>query len=249
MGLSIGSFINCFVWRLHAQKRVDGRSMCPKCKVQIDWYDNVPVLSYVWLKARCRHCKKSISWQYPVVELATGALFVLFFLLRHDHIFLNYNAVAFVALFRDFFIIAVLVVIFIYDLKYYLILDKVTLPAIVLIFGLNLLTGASWSGMLISAIIGGSFFLIQFIVSSGRWIGGGDIRLGFLMGMILGWPNILAALFISYILGSIIGVALISMKKKKMDSEVPFGVFLTFSTVITMLWGSELINWYVGLLY
>ena len=250
LGLSVGSFLNCYIWRLHIGKKNTGRSMCPKCSHQISWYDNIPVLSFILLKAKCRKCKKSISWQYLVVELVTAMLFYISFYLTSRGLAMDQlGGLEFVLIsLRNFFIISVLIVIFIYDLKWYLILDKVTFPAMAVVFGLNLLTGVSWSGMLISGIIGGSFFLVQFLVSKGKWIGGGDIRLGFLMGLMLSWPNILVALFLSYITGSVIGVFLIIFGKKKMDSQVPFGVFLTASTLITMFYGSELLAWYLELM-
>ena len=250
LGLSFGSFMNCLIWRIHSGLPINGRSMCPKCKKKITWYDNIPVLSYILLKAKCRHCKKSISLQYPIVEFVTAALFFLVFTMTTQSTpqDLLYTSNFWLLVTTQLFTLCVLVVIFLYDLKWYLILDIVTMPSIVVIFILNLLTGVSWYAMLISGIIGGSFFLIQFIISKGRWIGGGDIRLGFLMGIILGWPNILVALFIAYILGSIIGVGLIVIKKKKMDSQVPFGVFLTSATLVTMLWGQEILTWYLNFL-
>ncbi|MCX6800461.1 MAG: prepilin peptidase [Candidatus Falkowbacteria bacterium] len=261
VGLSIGSFLNCYLWRMHSNKKLSGRSMCPQCKNTIAWYDNIPVISFLILMAKCRHCKKPISWQYPIVELVTGLLFFLAFIFEIQKLTRAYTAdvSAFVNLFlnyqlglilvRDFFLIAVLIVIFIYDLKWYLILDRVTLPACVIIFALNLLTGSSWSSLVLSGIIGSSFFLIQFIVSNGKWIGGGDIRLGLLMGLALGWPNTLVALFIAYISGSIIGVGLLVWGKKKMDSAVPFGVFLTVGTLVAFFHGTAIVAWYLGLLY
>ena len=224
--------------------------MCPKCKKQISWFDNIPVVSFLALKAKCRNCKKPISWQYLIVELTTAILFSLVFYVSSQMFtdFALFTPYFWLIVTTKLFILSVLIVVFLYDLKWYLILDIITLPSIVIIFCLNLLTGMSWSSMLISAIIGGSFFLIQFLVSHGKWIGGGDVRLGFLMGIILGWPNILVALFLSYILGSIIGVGLIIIKKKKMDSQIPFGVFLTASTLITMLWGAQMLDWYLSLM-
>jgi len=227
------------------------RSRCPKCKKQIAWYDNIPVISFLLLRGKCRHCKEKISIQYPIVELVTGILFVLAF-------YMNYKSGVMPALrsfsegggymLRDFFIISVMIVIFIYDLRWYLILDRVTLPAAGILFFTNIFLGINWQNLLISGIIGAGFFLIQFIISRGKWIGGGDIRLGLLMGFALGWPGILVALFIAYILGSIIGIGLVIASKKKWGSEIPFGVFLTTATIITMFWGTELTRWYLGLI-
>ena len=102
--------------------------------------------------------------------------------------------------------------------------------------------------MLIGAIIGSGFFFLQYIISKGKWIGGGDVRLGFLMGIILGWPNILFGLFMSYILGAIAGLFLIIKNKRNIKSEVPFGTYLTLGTFIAMFWGEKIVGWYLGLL-
>ena len=249
-GLIIGSFLNCLIWRLHKEESMLGRSYCPKCRAQIAWYDNIPILSYLALGGKCRHCHKKISLQYPIVELSTGILFALavFINCKLDIInclqITNYKLQ--ITLLRDWYIIAVMIVIFIYDLRWYLILDKITLPSIVIVFLLNLASGMNWQNMLFSGIIGGSFFLLQFVVSRGKWIGGGDIRLGALMGVALGWPNILMALFIAYIMGSIVGVGMILAKKKQWGSQIPFGVFLSVATLIALFWGQDLINWYLS---
>ncbi|MFA4834327.1 MAG: prepilin peptidase, partial [Patescibacteria group bacterium] len=200
-GLVIGSFLNCLIWRLHKEEGMWNRSYCPLCQKQIAWYDNIPILSFILLGGKCRHCGKPISWQYPVVELIVGILFVLSFYLNlktftsallpnsQFSIFnfqLLFTSHFLILTLRDWFIIAVMIVIFIYDLRWSLILDKVTLPACLVVFILNLALGVSWLALVVSAAIGGSFFLIQFLVSGGKWIGGGDIRLGLLMGFSLG---------------------------------------------------------------
>ncbi len=243
-GLTIGSFLNCLIWRLHKNEGMLDRSYCPKCKKQIAWYDNIPVLSFILLRGKCRNCGKSISWQYPVVESITGMLFLLAYLNpplnplpRGD----------FLIVFRDWFLISVMIVIFIYDLRWYLILDKITLPSCAIIFLLNFLLGISWQNMLISGIIGSSFFLIQFLISKGKWIGGGDIRLGLLMGLALGWPYVVLAIFLAYLIGSFVGVGLILSGKKQWGSKVPLGVFLSTATIITLFWGEMILNWYFGL--
>jgi prepilin signal peptidase PulO-like enzyme (type II secretory pathway) len=112
---------------------------------------------------------------------------------------------------------------------------------------LNFYLGFAWQDLLISALIGGGFFLVQFVISQGRWIGGGDIRLGFLMGLALGWPQIIAALMLAYSLGAFVGVVLIIFSRKKWDSQIPFGVFLTTATIIILFWGDFLVQWYWGL--
>jgi len=220
------------------------RSYCPKCGRQIAWYDNIPVLSFVMLRGKCRRCGKEISWQYPAVELMAGLLFVVVFIINFQTIF---NFQFSIKILRDWFIVAVMMVIFIYDLRWYLILDIVTLPACLIVLFFNLFLGFSLWNLLISGIIGGSFFLIQFVISKGKWIGGGDIRLGLLIGLSLGWPDVLVAIIISYFIGSIIGIGLILAGKKKWGSEVPLGVFLAVGTIITLFWQEQILNWYLNI--
>lgn len=262
-GLIIGSFLNCLIWRLHEREGMGNRSYCPKCRKQISWYDNIPVLSFILLGGKCRHCKKKISLQYPVVELATGILFLMAFLNNESEMMNNelsvfpavnslptiiLNSKFLILTLKDWFIIAVMVVIFIYDLRWSLILDKVTLPACLVVFILNLALGVNWLNLIVSAAIGGSFFLIQFLVSKGKWIGGGDIRLGFLMGFSLGYPSLLiVAILAAYFIGSVVSLSLVMFKKKKWNSEIPFGVFLSSATVLTVFWGDMIVNWYLSL--
>lgn len=246
-GLIIGSFLNCLIWRLHQHEGMLNRSYCPKCKKQIAWYDNIPVLSFMMLRGKCRHCGKAILWQYPAVELVTGLLFVLAFYLNYELRITNYELI--IKLLRDFFLISVMIVVFIYDLRWYMILDIVTLPACFVMLIFNLILGFNLWNLLISGIIGGSFFLIQFVISKGKWIGGGDIRLGLLIGLSLGWPGVLVAIIISYFIGSIIGVGLILAGKKKWGSEVPLGVFLALGAIITLFWQEQILNWYLIYFY
>lgn len=253
-GLLIGSFLNCLIWRLHTSESILGRSYCPSCKKQIAWYDNVPLLSYILLKGRCRLCGQAISWQYPMVELAGGVLFFLAAFLNYNSGIMDYGGDALnmvqdpiflVRMFRDFFLISAFILIFIIDLRWFLIYDKVTLPACAVVFALNLILGMDWQNMVFSGIIGGGFFLSQYLISKGKWIGGGDIRLGLLMGLALGWPHIIPAIMIAYFLGAAVGVYLMAAGKKKMGSQLPLGVFLSSAAVIILFWGDEIIAWYL----
>lgn len=240
-GLVTGSFLNCVIYRIEVGEGfLRGRSYCPRCKHQLGFLDLVPVLSFLWLKGRCRYCQGKISWQYPLVELATGLLFVLNFL-RSD--LLGRSDL----LIFGFAIIPFLVVIFVYDLKHYIIPDKVIYPAIgtALVYDLLKSDIRGISDFLIPAFGAAGFFLAIVLISRGKWMGVGDIKLAFLMGLILGYPNILVALFLAFLIGAIIGVGLIILGKKTIKSEVPFGPFLVISTMIALFWGKEIINWYV----
>ena len=227
------------------------RSYCPECRKQIAWYDNIPILSFIILKGKCRYCHKKISLQYPAIELITGLLFILAWNMNVDFSTVSYElwVMSYVKLFRDWFIISVMIVIFIYDLRWYLILDKVTIPAGIVVLLFNLALGFNLWNLLISGIIGGSFFLVQFLISKGKWVGGGDIRLGALMGLILGWPYVMLAIFLAYIIGSVVAIGLLISKKKKWGSMVPMGIFLSTATIIILFWGEFILNWYLGFLY
>lgn len=264
LGLAVGSFLNAFIWRLHEGTSVlRGRSQCPGCKTSLAWRDLVPVLSYLLLGAKCRTCKAAISLQYPLIEIATAALFLIayavFRLNAPEGIlgaFFGVSPTGDVAvLIRNFFFLAVLVVVFVYDFRWYLIPDAVTFPAIGIAFiantfllnpvacsgtGPSCLLAIPWINLAFAALIAGGFFLAQYGISGGKWIGGGDIRLGFLMGAMLGFPSVLVALFFSYMFGSVIGLVLIAIKKKQRGSEIPFGPFLTVATALVLLFGNDL---------
>lgn len=149
------------------------------------------------------------------------------------------------------FVIAVMIVIFVYDLKYSLILDKVVYPAAVvafltipLIYGEASL-GHSLSFAILASAVGGGFFLLQYLLSGGKWIGGGDVKMGFLMGLILDIKGLLVALFFSYVIGALVGLGLIAAGKKTIKSQIPFGTFLAIGTIIAMFWGGEILKWYL----
>jgi prepilin signal peptidase PulO-like enzyme (type II secretory pathway) len=237
LGLIIGSFLNCAAWRLYEGESMNGRSHCRSCQKLIYWYDNIPILSFLLLRGHCRHCASPISWQYPLVEAITALLFMLAYWL---------NPFDWLLLARNWFLLAVFVLIFVMDARWYVIVDKVTLPAAITVLGANLWLGIGWSGLLISATIGTGFFLIQYLVSRGRWIGGGDIRLGLLLGVGLGWPNILAAIFIAYGFGAVFGIAALLSGKKKWGSMVPLGTFLSVAGAITLLYGEKIVHWYLN---
>ena len=243
-GAIFGSFINCLVYRLHSEKTMLGRSFCPKCKHTLGFFDLFPLFSYIFLKAKCRYCKEKIGIQYFLVELFTGIIFSFGYWVY----FINKVGLETNSLFLVFYLIIslFLIIIFIYDLKYYLVLDSIVWPVIIISFLFNFfILKVDLLNLLIAGAIGASFFGIQFIVSKGKWIGGGDILIGLLIGFVLGWPKVILAIFMSYILGSIIGIILLSFKKKGWSSQLPFGPFLVFSTWLVMLFGDAILNWYL----
>ncbi|NTU98579.1 prepilin peptidase [Candidatus Falkowbacteria bacterium] len=257
LGLLIGSFLNCLIWRLHEDETILGRSYCPSCHHQLAWYDNIPLLSYSFLGGKCRYCHKKISIQYPAVELATGLLFALAFWVEASAMAIvpafGANPFNFIFspfslfLLKDWFIIAVMMVVFIYDLRWYMILDKVTLPAMLVVIAFNLYFEfvleyplLTWRNWLISGIIGCSFFLMQFVATKGKGIGGGDLRLGLLMGLALGLPKLFVAIMLAYLVGAIVGLSLMAAGKKEWGSKLPLGVFLAPATVFALFYGEQI---------
>lgn len=263
LGLIIGSFLNCLIFRLHSGESMLGRSHCRFCQKMIAWYDNIPVFSFLFLSGKCRHCQKSISAQYPLIEAAVAILFVLAFFVRTqasaiplDDYFLIFDFDFLIVILRDFFLISVFTIVFVYDLRWYMILDKLMFPAMVvlllfaIIMALGTVDPAKYLlGYLFSGIIGGGFFLVQYLVSRGRWIGGGDIRLGFFMGLALPWPQLLVALTLAYFFGAFVGIFLILSGRKQFGSKLPFGVFLSAASLISLFWGPEIIDWYMHISY
>ncbi|MFA5124513.1 MAG: prepilin peptidase [Patescibacteria group bacterium] len=239
IGLVIGSFLNVVVWRLHSgEPIVFGRSKCPHCQAGLQPKDLVPLLSFILLRGRCRYCRQPISWQYPIVELAGGLLFVLAYILHPQLL----------VFLRDIILVSILIIVFVYDLRWQLIPDQVTIPAIILLFIFSLLLGSNLWLLIFAVLVGFGFFGLQYLVSSGRWIGGGDLRLGALMGAVLGWPLLIVALLVAYIVGAIVSVVLLISGKAKAKTPVAFGTFLALGTLVALFWGERIINWYLGLL-
>ncbi|MDA1337575.1 MAG: prepilin peptidase [bacterium] len=288
-GLSVGSFLNAFIYRLEAQQGLrslpplrtpgvrsgshprggtpsvtEGRSFCPSCGHTLGWQDIIPLLSFALLKGKCRYCKKKISFQYPLIELAVGALFPFILFAVHGTSVVFSFAEIFALLYL-WIIASLLVVIFIYDLKHFIIPDKVLLPAtgIVLFwrlfeqleFGiLNLFRISNfefWISLpLIQAIAAGVgaslFFFAVYAFSGGRAMGFGDVKLALFMGLFLSWPNILIALFVAFFTGATVGVVLMFLKRKTMRSEVPFGPFLLLGLFTAFFWGERLVDFYLS---
>lgn len=240
LGLAVGSFLNVVIYRLHVGVGfLRGRSYCPFCKHDLGLKDLVPIFSFLSLKGKCRYCSKPISWQYPLVEFGTAVSFLLLYW-------------AF-GLGPEFFVylvyVSFLILIFVYDLRYYMILDKVSIPAFfIAMAGSYFILNISIVSLLIGVGIGGGFFLLQFLVSRGKWIGGGDIRLGMVMGAMLGVYSLIVALFGAYIFGSIVGIALVARKKKRWKSKVPFGTLLTLTTYLAFIFGDYVVDAYQNLL-
>lgn len=244
-GLVIGSFLNAVIWRLRTREGfVRGRSYCPRCGHQLAAWDLVPLCSFIWLKGRCRYCRQAISWQYPVVEAAVGVLFLLF-AWRVAPPGNLWHGPDIMSLLLAWFLVAVMTIVFVYDLRYMLILRSVTLPAAALAFLANLALGRSLTDLLIGCLLGYGFFWLQHVVSRGRWIGGGDMQLGLLMGAALGWPLIAVALWLAYVVGALYAGVMLLLRRSGWKSQIPFGTFLSAATLATLLIGTKLLSWYL----
>ena len=251
LGAAIGSFLNAAIFRTHEGEKVTrGRSKCMSCEEPISAKDLVPILSYFLLKKRCRKCKAVISWQYPAVEFVTGLLFLLFYMKYSTGFSLEYPLgiqFAFGSLIRDWVFISYLVILFVYDLRYMFILDRFTIPAMIFALLVNLWLGLNPISLLIGGAVLGGFFLLQHLISRGTWVGGGDIRMGVLMGFMLGLQNGLVAMFFAYLIGAIVGVGLLVTGKAKRRTAIPFGTFLALGTLIVLFAGELIVDWYLSL--
>lgn len=242
-GIAIGSFVNAWVYRTHTGlPLVIARSQCTRCQMHLKWYDNIPLLSFVWLRGKCRYCRKPISVQYPLVELWMGCMFLL--------AYLWYPPLFMLGTTYYWFLFVMLTFIFLYDLRYGLILDRITLPTVCIVLLYHFYRGPFMIGEMIwiGGLVGAGFFLLQYVISRGKWVGGGDIRLGLLMGVILGWQALLVALLLAYVGGSLISLGLLWKKKVTMKSAMPFGVFLVPATIVSLFYGQEIFMWYVNLI-
>lgn len=256
LGLSLGSFLNCLLWRLYKEEKITGRSKCPKCQHQISWRDNIPLLSFFLLKGKCRHCHEKISWQYPLGELVVGLLFLGVFLAlfswpsSYAEFLSSLGPNEIYWLLKGWLVVFFMVAIFIFDLRWLEISIPLILVAAFLFLGLNFLLGVSFLDSALALAVGALFFFIQYVFTKGRGIGEGDIWLGGLMGLIFPSLELLAvALFLSYMSGSIFSLFLLIIDKKAgRKTKLPLGVFLALGSLLTWFWGNELLAWYLGLL-
>lgn len=246
LGLAIGSFLSVCIDRLPRNESVAGPpSHCEACQHRLGFRDLIPILSYLLLRGRCRYCRVTISRKLLWVELATGAIFA--FLFHRYGLSPELGIMAFYA--------CLFIVVFVIDLEHGLILNKVVYPAIIVAFLLALvpqpLLGEEITDRIASAALGGgvgfAMFLLIAIVSRGG-MGWGDVKLVALIGLATGFPMVLFAIVLGAILGSIVAVALMIARRRRLKETVPFGPFLALATMITLLWGSSILSWYTGLM-
>jgi leader peptidase (prepilin peptidase)/N-methyltransferase len=241
-GLVIGSFLNVCIHRLpSSQSIVHPRSRCPQCGHLIRVYDNIPVLSYLILRGRCRDCGARISLRYPVVELLSGA-FAAMAVARFG---LSWQALLMYALIAAFLVITFI------DLDHRIIPDVITLPGIPI--GLAASFGPGMISPLESLVGilagGGSLFLVAWgyqLVTQREGMGGGDIKLLAMIGAFIGWKGVLLTIFIASLTGTLAGMALIFRRRGDMKLAVPFGPFLAVGAIAYLFMGPELMSWYLA---
>ena len=233
LGLAFGSFANAVIWRLHQQEKskdkklsiLKGRSMCPSCNHKLTANDLVPVLSWLELRGKCRYCNKKISIQYPIVELSTVVVFVV------SYVFwpLQLDVGGYMQLFVWLVIAELLIILLVYDLKWMVLPNRIVFPLIVISVIYSVILSINTDNYItgvIGALILFGFFYVMFQLSDGRWIGGGDVKLGLALGLIVGGPlNAVLLLFIASLLGSFVSVPLL-LKGAGAKTKVPFGPFL-----------------------
>jgi leader peptidase (prepilin peptidase) / N-methyltransferase len=242
-GAAVGSFLNVCIYRLpRSQSIVFPASACPDCGNRIAPYDNIPIVSFLLLRGKCRSCKGRISWKYPAVELINGLLTLALFLKFH------FSPTFFVL----FLFCSALVVITFIDLEHQIIPDSISLPGIVLGFAASfLLPWLGWKNSLIGIVAGGGSLLIVAygyqLLTKKEGMGGGDIKLLAMMGAFLGWRSIPFIIFTSSLIGSVVGISLMLARKKDSQLPIPFGPFLAFGAILFIFYGRQLIAWYFSL--
>lgn len=281
-GLFVGSFLNVVILRF-GKEPVTGRSHCPYCKKTLLWYELLPVVSFVFQAGRCRTCRARISWQYPAVEILTGLSFFLItarFLLwlpglpAYSFFFTSQGWWIWPFILLWWYLAALLLVIAIYDLRHYLIPDRLVTLAIIgavlnLVFSefflrrspvffpesgflfsgpAALLLGRPSSNFLSLLLAAFFAFLVlggAHFLSRGKAMGLGDVKLGFFSGVAFGWPDIFFTLIFSFFFGMIVSLVLLASRKKSLKSIVPFGPFLVLGSLTTLLFGDKILNAYL----
>lgn len=238
LGAALGSFLNVLIYRLPEETSIIfPASRCPHCRKAIRFYDNIPVISYILLKGRCRECHEKISFRYPLVELITAVISLL--------LFWKFG-LTFQYLFSFIFVCALMVITFI-DLDHQIIPDVITLPGIPIfflaaVFAMNLRFLDAFLGFLIG---GGCLYGIAFVyelVTKREGMGGGDIKLLAMIGAFLGWQSLLFVLLVSSLLGAVVGISVMMVKGQDMKYAVPFGPFLSFAAVAYIFFGDYAIR-------
>jgi leader peptidase (prepilin peptidase)/N-methyltransferase len=250
-GAIIGSFLNVCIYRIPAgESIVRPASRCMSCGKPVQFYDNIPIVSYIFLMGRCRYCKTGLSLRYPLIEFLNAALYVL--------VLMRFSAGSPWVPATYCVFVSALIVIFFIDIDHQIIPDSITLPGIpiAIILGSTILPDPflryellGFKSSIIGFLAGGGFFYSVAII--GRAVlkkdamGGGDIKMMAMVGGLLGWKAVILTTFMGSLLGSIIGVALILLKGREWGSKIPFGPYLALGALISLFWGQDILIWYI----
>lgn len=263
LGLCFGSFVNALVWRVHEQGKkhakgknhpnlsvISGRSICPKCNHQLAWYDLIPVFSWLALQGRCRYCKKPISWQYPAVELTTAMVFVVSYVWWPGGLYHGRDWLLFVT----WLAVSVgLMALLVYDFKWMILPNKIIYPTFFIALAGRLTFIIFFADnkahnlllLALSLLVASGIFWLLYVISNGKWIGFGDVRLGLITGTVLADPaKSFLMIFLGSILGSIYILPAIITRKKTLTARLPFGPFLVVACMVVVLFGSDILDWY-----
>ena len=237
LGLAVGSFLNVVSDRLPAGKSLlSPPSFCDSCQKRLAIKDLIPVVSFILLRRRCRYCGALIPYRVPLVETGTGLLF--------GFLYWYYGLSPEFAV--TLFYCCVFIVILVIDLEHQLILNKIVYPCAIIAVIVNIFMDEPG---IIYSLIGGAtglvLLLIPALISRGG-MGWGDVKMAALIGLVTGFPQVFIALFIAVVSGGLFAVILLVLKVKKRKEAIPFGPFLAMATIITLLWGSEILNWYLS---
>lgn len=253
IGACMGSFVGALTWRLYkSMDFVSDRSICEHCEHVLSWQDLIPLVSWLSLGGRCRYCQKSIGVMAICLELAGLALFVVSFWAWPVAL----TGVAAYALFGLWLaIVVVLLALFVYDLRWMLLPNTLVAPLALLVFAYRVVEVAvgdlqlaeSMKSASLGLLVGGGMFYVLFQVSSGRWIGGGDVKLGFVMGALLGPSKALVGLLVGFYAAALIILPLMAIGRVSRSTKIPFGPFLIAGFVIAFFWGADIRETYLNL--
>lgn len=241
LGAIIGSFLNVCIYRIPLSESISyPPSHCTNCNAKLKWYDLIPMFSYLLLRGKCKYCKEKISLKYPMVEFLTAVVFVLTYINYGLSLhFIKYNILW-----------CFLIIISIIDLKFQDVYVRTTIPCIIIGVILGIIENmiyftAFWNYLLGGVVAGG---IIALIVYTTGGMGKGDIEIAALCGTFIGWKYSIMMIFLSFVIGSIIGLILIISKKRGRKDYIAFGPFLALSTLFTALYGGDILNLYVKLI-
>lgn len=239
IALLLGSFLNVCIYRIpRGESIVYPPSHCPRCQQRLGPLELIPLLSFIWQRGRCKHCGASISWRYPLVETLTAVLLTVVYLRFGWSLELVYYAG----------LTALYIVISFIDLDTMIIPTQLVVVGVVGASAYNLYTRQPWAKWLLSGVLGYGLFYLIYVLSRGG-MGGGDVRLAGLLGLVLGPKLLLCALLIAFVTGAIISLALLSCGRANGKTAIPFGPFLAFAGYVAALWGPAILNWYLELFF